>query len=379
MENAEGICENIHLCCLTPTSLHIINHAGFEDIDKRLHTRSGKIQYFTNFLELETNEYIKENSPFLSFFQQDARKYVQSLRLSDIGDENQDKHFKFSHQDTIVVIPHIEYEQNKRMHWEEDPEQEIDDFTESLEKKVSEERKVAENSPRVEGKRRNSTRIILDRKYTEYMKKSDKVKHFIRIPTLKGLYTKSIRDKLLRLYEANLGYGKHRRRKLKVNPMIAHKESITCGEAHLSDELDEESGENTTFSPMEEYKEVKSITRDIPMEQRIIASPQRQISRKQLIGYIVIQFPQINSQNEETKSQGLISSINPTIINIYNVSIKEGQHKFSIKSEVQVKMEDMQFFIAPTILNIYSPTFWLSSQASNMQNSPERLFTKYLN
>lgn len=118
----------------------------------------------------------------------------------------------------------------------------------------------------------------------------------------------------------------------------------------------------------------------------------RSLRRVALIG-IEVEDPQVNFQNQFTKSQMLLSTAQPTKAVIFgyhkfNAIPSTGQqplphslisdgtgdnlaksksgykikfHEELVKVDLQIRVVEMDIYVAPTVINLENPTFWISN------------------
>jgi hypothetical protein len=129
----------------------------------------------------------------------------------------------------------------------------------------------------------------------------------------------------------------------------------------------------------------------------------RSLRRVALIG-IEVEDPQVNFQNQFTKSQMLLSTAQPTKAVIFgyhkfNAIPSTGQqplpqslitdatgdnlaksksgykikfHEELVKVDLQIRVVEMDIYVAPTVINLENPTFWISN---NQLFQQQRLLT----
>lgn len=97
--------------------------------------------------------------------------------------------------------------------------------------------------------------------------------------------------------------------------------------------------------------------------------------KKELFLVLEIDRPQFNFQDEVTKSQLLVAGKGIMRVSLYNFLMKDQfnpRKKYSIKKQIMCRFDQINAYVAPTTINIVSPTFWCTDYASDEQVNPNK-------
>ena len=99
-------------------------------------------------------------------------------------------------------------------------------------------------------------------------------------------------------------------------------------------------------------------------------------TKKELFMLLDVEGPQLNFQNELSNSQLLLVGKGTMRVSLYNYIFRDPKNprkKYSVKKQIKFFLSQMDAYVAPTIINIVSPTFWLYEHETkdNSEEIPE--------
>ena len=97
-------------------------------------------------------------------------------------------------------------------------------------------------------------------------------------------------------------------------------------------------------------------------------------TKKELFMVLDVDGPQLNFQNELSNSQLLLVGKGTMRVSLFNYVYRDPKNprkKYSVKKQIKFFLSQMDAYVAPTIINIVSPTFWLNANDEFHDNSEE--------
>ena len=85
-----------------------------------------------------------------------------------------------------------------------------------------------------------------------------------------------------------------------------------------------------------------------------------------------VENPQFNFQNESSNSQLLLvgrGTMRVSLLDFIYKDPKNPRKKYSIKKQIKFFLSQMDAYVAPTIINIVSPTFWFNLNENEMNDN----------
>ncbi|CDW78547.1 UNKNOWN [Stylonychia lemnae] len=263
--------------------------------------------------------------------------------FSDIDDNSAQEDFVFSIKDTIGTLIQISYQQDKDISFDHNQSQKLEELK----------RQSSDSNPLLMGYQNEKQN---EEKFT--------VKHMFDIKGIKFLYTQQIIELLTHHLVRGFDYKKLR----KTDFINIENQKLSGNDRDFKFKFKAKNSNCDQSGAQGSNKKQQSINFS-------------KLNRVALVG-LRLEDPQINFQNELTKSQMLMTTARPTTAVIFGFqknNTQNGQmpvyinpnevnngysikfHEEVVRYDLQIQVVEMDILVAPTVINLENPTFWLSN------------------